>query len=474
MDTLISPLLFEKKLNIGLRSRAKGLAMQIFAILWSLPFSAAILLLQKELPLWPATLPAMHPLTWIYFLSVVPISIYLSVAVHELGHALIARLLGYQIYMITIGMLGITNELNGWRVRRVGSNLLAVRGNTIALSTSSKLHRSREFLVLSGGIIAQSLLLWVLISVSHSYDIAKISPLLTALVHSLALITFAGLCGSVIPVKMGQTETDAYQMVQMARSGERVARRLQLQRVTGRCLSGLPYEEIDPAILHDLTSVQDGSRQEYAANLLAYLHTYRKADLATATTALNRALNYVLLHSEMRSATWPFLYAAEFELTSGRGADFASRWLALVKEDKYSFLAIDFQQMKSRLESTLMAEKGEVFGSSLLKKQSMKLVGRRIDRAAAATERKHLQASQLSEKLTSAQKTAREQSSPRWNASILFHQFLESRGMIVSTTKTLVGFALLCILFSAVQPVVADASQSIAQTNNEIQMAVGP
>ena len=442
MNLLLSPKHFEASKAGNRRQTAHSIRQYVWTIVLSLPFSLLGMALHARLPLWPATLTPSNPLTWFYFLTVIPISIYLSVAVHELGHALVARLLGYRIFMLNVGMIGVANEQGQLRLRWIGKDPLALRGSTIALSASSSYHRIREIAVLSAGIVAQSLFLLGLLAISSFALPLTEHPWLTALIHSLALITFAGLCGSALPIKIGQTETDAFQLWQLLRGGKQVERRLQLQRVTSQCLAGLPYAQIEDGELQQLLSESDGSRQEYAANLLAYLHAIGNDKPVEALKALKQVLCYVLANPSMRAATWPFLYAAEYELAYGLGTFAARRWLALVQNGDNSFLNIDFQQVRLRIEATILLAEGNREKARECVQRSLELATRRIDCSSAMTETMLLR--ELGSQC-SAQPEQKFQPTPA--------PFLPAyRGLLISSVRSLLSFAALCVLFSAARP----------------------
>src|SRR5215472_14464943 len=80
----------------------------------------------------------------------------LGVVVHELGHAVAARLVGFRVQLVRIGRLVATGTPTGWRLRLMPGR---VRGGWVRAHPVSPEHlRARHLLVVAGGPAAHLLL----------------------------------------------------------------------------------------------------------------------------------------------------------------------------------------------------------------------------------------------------------------------------------------------------------------------------
>ncbi|MEZ4864538.1 MAG: hypothetical protein R3C14_24700 [Caldilineaceae bacterium] len=392
MDLTFSPLAFQTRVRMGRGSwRLAPLELVMLGgalavILW------LATTLQRNLPPWPLTLVHDPWRLWLYLALAVPLSIYVTVAVHEVGHLLVALALGYHFVLIHVGMVGLGRTASGLRWRRTSNNLLALRGGTIVLPQAACHSRWCELAVVAGGPLLQILWLVGLHWINGAVQTEVIHPYLVALLHSLTYLTFIGLCSCIIPFRFGMTATDARHVFQLLRGGAAVERQLAVQQLTARVFRDTSYAELDAAAIAAVITPTDGSRSSYAAQLLAAARALSRGEATAAAAALNQVLAFVHANPALRQAGWPFFYAARYELAFGRGPQAARPWLACAAVVENPLLAVDLSQAWLHLEARLLQAEGRLAAARTAAQQSLALVEQRLDWGGTQEERQGLHA----------------------------------------------------------------------------------
>lgn len=428
---------FQQKAGVStLRQRKRYLLAALAAVVVGCLLSPVTALIQQQLPPWPVAMtPDAWPL-WFYLLTAVPLSIYLSVAIHEAGHVVAALALGYRFVLVTVGMVGLANEVGGLRLRRVGNDLLAMRGSTVVLTTVARHHRWRELVVLASGPLAQALFLTGLLWLNTHWQGQPLLPWVAVLLHTLVFLTLLGLGSSIFPLQVGMVATDGQHVLRLLRGGAAIERQLLIQRLTASVFFETAYAELEPGALTAACTPDDRSRSTYAANLLAAARALAQHDQAAALHHLNQVLAFVHAYPAMRQAAWPFLYAARYELAFTQCAVAARQWLSLVEQQEYSYLAVDYEQARLHLTATLLLAEGNPAAARHVAQQSLELLPRRLDHGCVASEQTLL-AGLL-------RQTAQVQAPPPPPTRWLTRQ---TPRLLLQTGMSLVAFSCMCALF---------------------------
>jgi hypothetical protein len=158
-------------------------------------------------------------------------SLWLAPGIHELGHLIAGRLVGFRFHFVTVGPLKFARE--GGRIRiklmKGWSMLMGLAGT---LPTDNRDLRGRMTIMLAGGPAASLLLTAISLALYFGLDYHRSSlsdlPLLEQLISALLL-----LCGllslgiiliTVLPIRIGNLSTDGAKLLMLRTGGSEAER----------------------------------------------------------------------------------------------------------------------------------------------------------------------------------------------------------------------------------------------------------
>lgn len=233
--------------------------------------------------------------------AVVVVGVVGALLVHEVGHLLGGRLVGFRALLLIVGPVRLERNATGWRWRLNRS--LALAGGlaasvpTLAVEPSSL--RVRTAVMVAGGPVA-SLVVGVLAVVIWrtlgSWSPGP-APALPGQLVSIGLLTL-GACSAAIGLVTlipGQTagfQTDGARLLHLYRGGPNADRDAAVQAVIASSMGGTRPRDWPPALLERVRGVDDGSYFEVVGWQLAQMHA---ADSGQRDAA-RRWLDLVLSH----------------------------------------------------------------------------------------------------------------------------------------------------------------------------------
>ncbi len=226
---------------------------------------------------------------WVAFLTVPVVALFLSVALHSAGHALVGKAIGIETVGIRIGPFRLRTR--GARESLTEQTVFMGRAMLRPRRTDN-LRRRLMILAISGPLTS---LVVPLVLESAFY----IAPAGTGQRYLLAVFTvhvFSALSAlygisSLLPDLDGAGNfSDGARIFMLVRNGARAVRWCAIVRLQSALDSGLPAQEWDEKTIAQALGEDDESQDAVVANWLAYLWAAGRHDLTVATRYLEEAL----------------------------------------------------------------------------------------------------------------------------------------------------------------------------------------
>ena len=231
--------------------------------------------------------------------------IWLSIAVHEAGHLLGARMVGFQWLTYVVGPLKIRRTRGGPRVE-VNDRWLPL-GMAVSLPRDHRNLRRRITVMLAGGPGANLILMliagfgaYLLIDSFPSREArrewlldpaAQLSFMLVLQIAGQSMVQ--GLF-NLIPIKEKGLLSDGARILMLLRGGKIADRWCALWATYAGSAAGRRPRDWDPALMQQATSVPDGSVDDAGSSMLAYAWALDRGDLEAAGEFLVRAREAVV------------------------------------------------------------------------------------------------------------------------------------------------------------------------------------
>ena len=218
----------------------------------------------------------------------------LLTAVHELGHAIAARLAGFRLLGLAVGTDSFSHEGGRWRYRRIARNP-DLAGWMLSLpSGGPHLRRRRALMVLGGPAanLALGALLAAALVVAWERDSGDGWVAFARFVMALALwITLFMASSNLYPLNAaGGSPTDGWVLQHLLRGGPTVDRDLAMQSLWGLAHAGTHPRDFPLELVAVATSVSDGSEADAWACYWGYYRAMAAGDLGLAAARLHRLL----------------------------------------------------------------------------------------------------------------------------------------------------------------------------------------
>ena len=266
-------------------------------------------------------------------------ALYAMVAIHELGHVLFGRAMGFRMQSLRIGPL----ELEEGRLklhRRLG---LATSGVANILPTRSDHLGLRSFAMVAAGPLANVVSGCAVLCLPSIHGIAS---------AAFVAASFCNALSDLLPLENRIGVSDGRRLWMLLRDRPRAERWLALMQLQAKVRDGVMPEAWPADLLARATAIRDASAETVSAHGLAYASAFHRRDDATAARCLETCLQHA------RSAARPLREAlisdaAVFQARRRNRPDLAQRWL----EDLSSPSASPW--LRLRAEAGILEARGE-------------------------------------------------------------------------------------------------------------------
>jgi len=306
------------------------------------------------------------------------LALWLATLAHESGHALAARLVGWQLLAVAAGPLTLRHTLNGPRLER--NALKHAAGFVYAIPRDDVQLRRRRFIMVAGGPTAS-----LLVALLAVY-LVRISGdgLLGTLAFQLGAMSFIISVMTLVPYRYGGLASDGAQMLKLLRGGPGVEQQLATQLLLAALVGGVRPRDLDEALMTRALATGNPTDTP-TAHYLAYWRDMDRGNIAGAAAHLDQAL----AHRATAPSFQPALAAEAAYLTAryDSGPDAAATaeaWLQLAKPPGM----IDSNYR--RAEATVRLAQGRATDARAAADDALRLLDRASDIGGATAEREWL------------------------------------------------------------------------------------
>ena len=253
------------------------------------------------------------------------VSLWVALAVHELGHVLGGRLGGLRFHLFVAGPLRVVAEGGGIRIG-LNRNLALAGGAALAVAQDARQLRQRFALAVAGGPVLS-------LVVGGAAGVAWLDTPYPPLVHLclgvLGVLSAALGVVTLIPNSFGGLASDGTRLSRLIFSNARGERDAAVLALSALSAANVSPRNWDQAVVQLAVSQDDGGWDEAIGRLLAFRHAIETGD-AAAEKHLARAL---VLADALPPAYRPLLYleAAYFEAAHRNNVPAARRHLATAR-----------------------------------------------------------------------------------------------------------------------------------------------
>ncbi len=288
----------------------------------------------------------------------------IAVFVHELGHAVAALTVRFQVQSFTVGPLMLHRQADGLRFRRTR---LKFGGLVTIVPIGAHNLAKRMLIVVVGGPASSFLLAAVAFGLGRFLG----EPLRSSCMNPFSVMSGAMGILSLIPMRSFY-RSDGAQIWDLLRSPEKTERRCALLAIAGTAQGGVRPRDWDSALIAKALSIADGAGGEVSANIIAYESAMDLRDFELANTHLEAALK--LRHKcPINVKSGLALDAAFFYSVVQGNSTLAHEWLNECDRryvyDRYSVLMVEAAVLLSDGKSSEAADKAQESGRLLRQSQ---------------------------------------------------------------------------------------------------------
>ena len=224
----------------------------------------------------------LSPLSLLLFLVV---GLWFVTLWHELGHALAARLVNWQLLAIAVGPVALRRTPNGPRLERNPLSR-AWGGFVYAIPRDDRHLRRRRAVVVAGGPTASlllGLLAFAALRLTTGHGLWPTLTLQTGLMSlAIALLTL-------VPYRSRGLTSDGGQLLQLLRGGPRVEQRMAAHLILTALVGGVRPRDLDDSLMARALAATDPA-EAIGAHYLAYWRDLDRGDVAGAAAHLDAVL----------------------------------------------------------------------------------------------------------------------------------------------------------------------------------------
>lgn len=271
-------------------------------------------------------------------------ALFLAIALHELGHAVMGSCVGFRFNSLRVGPVQFDRpfRISRYRGRGTGSggwvSLLPVKLDKLIV---------RAILMLLAGPAANLLSIWVVFLLPNRRGPAW-----------LWFVYWSLLLGSVnlLPVRSRAVISDGGRILMLLQNRARGERWLAMLKLIAELQSGVAYEKLTPGCLAKAVAIEDKSPDTVVGHALAYVSAFWQHKDDEAAKALETCLRHA---NVVAPATRHGLMsdAAVFQARRRKRIDLAEQWLADLPEKN------EYPWMRLRGEAAILEGKGDIAGA---------------------------------------------------------------------------------------------------------------
>lgn len=255
-------------------------------------------------------------------------AIFLAITVHELGHLIAGRAVGFRFSVIQIGPFSLALEHGRLRVR-IRREMSALGYAGMHIDRVSRLRRRMLIYVAAGPLANLLSVPATVVIVDHVFPrLGKSWVAVPAAEFALISLMFTML--SLVPIQSGLL-SDGARIDMLLRSRERSRRWLSIAAIGMASNGGTRARDWRRTTLQRATAVNDNSMDTFTGNWLAYFSANDKKDAGTAASHLETCLRFApRLSNPIRDLVAQ--EAAVFSAWFRNDGSLADKWLTQVKK----------------------------------------------------------------------------------------------------------------------------------------------
>jgi hypothetical protein len=267
-------------------------------------------------------LPAYRAAAWLllaWWLLEPLLALMTAVAVHEIGHTIAGKLMGFRFVLMRVGPLQIALPFRvQWKAERrpLGG------GHVILFPKHTRLLRIRSILMFLAGPAA---------NLTSYYGLTLFAPGDSLFCGWFALASLWMGLVNLLPFEELSMVSDGKRIFTLLFHSRHAERGLALLRLEDDLRQSAKPEDLSPDFMRAATAIQDGSLFTLIAHTLAYTRAFYKEDADEAARLLEVCLRYSNLATPaVREAI--FTDAATFQAARHKRIDLAQGWLDQLPE----------------------------------------------------------------------------------------------------------------------------------------------
>jgi len=302
--------------------------------------------------------------------------------VHELGHLLGGRLVGFRAFLLIIGPMRLERSQAGWAMH-LNKEPALYGGMAGSAATDARNLGRRTAVLVAGGPVASADLALGAGLVLHALDLSlrNASASFTSLLSFLALQTLslvsAAICiVTLVPMQTSGFMTDGARLLRLLRGGPVAERDIAIQAIIGSSLSGVRPRNWDTALINTARELRDGSMFEFIGLQFAQMHAADRGDVEQSLLLLRQLLQHVDRIPKMMIAAMHLDAARQFALAGQ--VNEARAHIALAKGP-----VMGAPYLKPLAEAALLVAEGRDAESAALLPTIRPKLARSIDRGAS-------------------------------------------------------------------------------------------
>ena len=280
---------------------------------------------------------------WLYVSVLLGLSS--PIVVHEMGHAIAGKVLGFRILAIRAGYFQIDLPFHMQWSRT--HSFPGAKGFVVLVPAHSQRLRPRAIGVYAAGPLA---------NLASAAMVTVLLPQSTLFSISFAVIsTFQGVV-NLIPFRVHGVLTDGKRVLMLLRNSKQCERWLALKQLVADMRSGVEADHLRADFIAIATAVQDDSPDTVSAHTIAYYAAFYRHEDAEAGRLLEVCLKYSCFAGPlMREAV--LTDAVIFQARRRKRVDLAEQWFAELPQKMF------FPEHRFHAESAILEAKGDVAGA---------------------------------------------------------------------------------------------------------------